>query len=68
MEELFRKVIENIRTILNERFQGIPTEEFLNLANETKEKFKNNFQSANSLSVHDSLRIDQIFDAFIENL
>ena len=42
MEELFRKVIENIRTILNERFQGIPTEEFLNLANETKEKFKNN--------------------------
>ena len=42
--------------------------EYLELSNETKEKFKDNLRSINKLTVQDALLIDKIFDEFIENL
>jgi hypothetical protein len=68
MEKLFSEVIGDMRTILNDKFNGIATEEYLKLANETKEKFKDYLQSINRLSTHQALLTDKMFDEFIENL
>ena len=64
MEELFSEVINDMRIILNDKFNGIATEEYLKLANETKEKFKDNHQ----LSVHQSFLTDKMFDEFVESI
>ncbi|MBB3186635.1 hypothetical protein [Microbacter margulisiae] len=68
MEKIFNKVINDMRTILNDKYNGIATEEFIKLAKETKEKFKDNLQDINDLSIDQSLLIDKMFDEFIESL
>ena len=52
----------------DDKFDRIATDEYLKLANKTKEKFKDNLQSMNKLSIHQKLLMDKMFDEFIGSL